>query len=400
MNPHADQMTETVRRKRVPPDPSTQLTRVVLLIGQLGLGGTEQQLVLLAEGLSQHGLEVEVVTLAAGGQREKDLAELGIPVWRAEFVAMTPWRWRPSLREGYLANAVAFVRLVKYLRRFRPQVVHAFLFHAYVIAAPAARAASVPLVVAGRRSMGFFKEGRRHLLAAERIATAMTDLVVANAEAVARDVLCQEHTPASKLVVIRNGLPAKAFTAPEPALIESDRPIILCVANLNPTKGHRYLLEAVARLKAAGRSCTLLLAGDGALRAELEAMAARTGQDVRFLGQRRDIQALLAVTDVVVLPSLSEGLSNALLEAMAAGRPIVATDVGGTAEALADAGLLVPARDVRALADAMERLLTDPALARRLGWAAMERARSEFSAETMIDRHLQLYREHLAQCAE
>lgn len=377
----------------------TELTRVVLLIGQLGLGGAELQLVLLAEGLRQRGIEVEVVTLSHGGPRQQDLASLGIPVWRAGFVQMAPWRWRPSLPEGYPANAAAFVRLVRYLRRFRPQVMHAFLFPAYVIAAPAARAASVPLVVAGRRSMGFFKEGRRRLLAAERVATAMTDLVVANAEAVARDVVRQEHMAASKLVVIRNGVPANAFTRPYPTVIETNFPIVLCVANLRPEKGHRYLLEAVARLKASGRTCTLLLAGDGMMRAELEAMAARTGQDVRFLGQRRDIRALLAVADVVVLPSLSEGLSNALLEAMAAGRAIVATDVGGNAEAVGEAGLLVPVGDVAALAEGMERVLADATLRRRLGSAAADRARSEFSIETMVDRHVQLYQKHLTRCA-
>ena len=376
----------------------------MLLIGQLGLGGTEGQLVLLAGGLRSRGLDVHVVTLRGEGPRQRDLMDAGIPVWDAGFQGLR--NGRPGLHAigsgllALLSNVAAFWRLVRFFRRTRPQVVHAFLYHAYVITPLAARLASVPLVVAGRRSMSDFKEGRRLLLAVERLATAMTDVIVANAEAVAGDVFRHEWTSPSKVVVIRNGLPPAAFDLPDPAPLTTDVPVVLCVANLIAYKGHAYLLEAIQRLARAGVPCTLVLVGEGPLRQELEARAATTGQDVRFLGQRRDVPALLARADVVALPSLTEGLSNALTEAMAAGCPIVVTDAGGNAEAVGETGLLVPPRDPAALASALERLLTDDELARRLGRAATNRARLEFSAEVLIEKHVALYQERLARCAE
>ena len=122
--------------------------------------------------------------------------------------------------------------------------------------------------------------------------------------------------------------------------------------------------------------CTLVLAGDGDQRPALEQQTAWLGIDVRFLGAEAEVGPLLARADVVVLPSLHEGMSNAVMEAMAAGRPIVATDVGGTAELLDGRGILVPPGDPLALADAIERLLTDPAFASRLGGRARHWSRA------------------------
>jgi glycosyltransferase involved in cell wall biosynthesis len=270
-------------------------------------------------------------------------------------------------------------------------VLHAFLLHSYLTAAAAAWMARVPVLVAGRRSMGFFKQGRPFLLAAERLATRLTDQLIANAGAVADDTRATEGVPEKKITVVYNGLPEAAFAEHAPASIQTSHPVLLCVANLKVYKGHRHLLQAVGQLRARGRPCTLLLAGDGEERQALERQASWLGIDVRFLGASGNIGSLLARADVVVLPSLSEGMSNAVMEAMAAGRPIVATRVGGTPELLSDRGMLVPPGNAPALAAAIEDLLADPAHAAILGQRARAWSRTHLRMDQMVDQHIRIY---------
>ncbi|MCO5998399.1 glycosyltransferase [Actinoallomurus rhizosphaericola] len=367
----------------------TRLRRVSLLIGQLGLGGTEKQVVLLAAGLRARGVDVRVLVMFEGGPREERLRALGVPVEPLGFRRRSAG-WRMPA-----ANVAAFVRLVGHLHRTRPQALHAFLFHSYVTAAPAARLARVPVLVAGRRSLANFRRGHPLLWAADALATSLTDHLVANARVVAEDTLRDRFVRRDKISVVRNGLPGPAFDPAPAAVITTMSPVILCVANLLPYKGHRYLLDAVALLRTRGSACTLVLAGDGPERAALEDQAARLGIDVRFLGTRTDIRGLLARADVVVLASLEEGMSNAVMEAMAAGRPVVATDVGGTRELLDGRGVLVPPASPDALADGIERLLSDPAFAADLATKARAWSRAHLSADAMVERHVRLYRDLL-----
>jgi glycosyltransferase involved in cell wall biosynthesis len=382
---------------RRPPAPafSHGPARVCLLIGQLGLGGAEKQVVLLAQGLRARGVDAQVLLMFTGGPRESGLRAAGVPVTHLGFVSSAAGpRMVP-------ANAVAFARLVRHLRRTRPDILHAFLFHSYVTAAPAARLAGVRVLVAGRRSLGDFKRGRRVLLAVERLATGVTDLLVANAEAVAEDTRRHERVHPDKIVTVYNGLPDSAFEPAPPARLDTAEPVVLCIANLKRDKGHRFLLDAVARLRDQNLPCTLALVGDGPERRALEDQAGRLGIDVRFLGTRTDIEPLLARAHAVVLPSLHEGMSNAVMEAMAAGRPVVATDVGGTGELLRDRGVLVRPSDGEALADGLGRVLRDPALAAHLGARARAWSLEHLHVDAMVDRHVHIYRELLERrCAE
>ncbi|HEY2673575.1 MAG TPA: glycosyltransferase [Rugosimonospora sp.] len=365
--------------------PPARGLRVCLIIGQLGLGGAENQLVLLATGLHQRGVDVIVLVLTGEGPREATLRAAGVPV--VHLGMRRPRGWR-ALTELLGAQG----RLTRYLRQSRPDVVHAFLFHSYVMGAPAARLARVPVFIAGRRSLDDFKRGRRVLLAIERVATRMTDLLVANADAVADCVRRGERVPDGKLTVIYNGLPPSAFASAEPAELDATHPVVLCVANLSDFKGHAHLLDAAALLRDRGLPCTLVLAGEGPQRAALREQADRLGIDVRLLGARTDIGRLLARADVVVLPSLTEGMSNAVMEAMASVRPVVATAVGGTPELLADGrGLLVPPGDPVALADALAVPLVDPQRARRMAGAARDWSLAHLQADVMVRHHLALY---------
>jgi len=348
------------------------------MIEQLGMGGTEKQVVLLACGLHERGIDTSVWVLSGDTEKchEDALRRDGI---RVVDIGLRRFRNLCQAPPNFTRLGAMTIRL----HRERPDIVHAFLFRSYVVGAPVARMARIPVFVAGRRSLGDFKEGRPVALAAERLATRITDLIIANAEAVAADTERRERVGVGQVEVVYNGLPEQAFAAVSPADVETSDPVVLCVANLRGCKGHRYLLEAMDRLQRDGRPCTLLLAGEGQERHSLERQAAGLRIDVRFLGQCHDVRPLLARADVVVLPSLREGMSNAVMEAMAAGRPVVATRVGGTPELLAGRGLIVPPADPVALAVAIGQV--------RLGEAARNWSCGHLSVAAMVDRHIQIY---------
>ncbi|WP_113701585.1 glycosyltransferase [Nonomuraea lactucae] len=354
--------------------------RVALLIGHLGMGGTQKQLALLAQELHRAGTEVHVLVLSRGGPCEAEIREAGIEVHLLGFD-----------RGAKVGTFLAFTRMAVLLRRLAPDVLHAFLHEGYLVGVPTARLLRVPVVVAGRRNETRLSASRPWSLALDRATARIAHHVVVNAEALARDAHAALGLPEKKLSVIYNGLPAVAFDPAPPEHVATELPVVACVARLSAEKGHRHLLDAVALLQRRGRPCTLVLAGDGPERARLEEQAAALGVDARFLGARLDGSGLLARADVVVLPSLTEGLSNAVIEAMAAGRPVVATSVGGNSELLDGRGIIVPAADPEGLAGGLTRLLDDPGLARELAAAARAWAAKNLDLRVMAEEHVKLY---------
>ncbi|HEU4649411.1 MAG TPA: glycosyltransferase family 4 protein [Gemmatimonadales bacterium] len=227
--------------------------------------------------------------------------------------------------------------------------------------------------------------------------TRAMDRVIAVSDEVRERYRRKLHVPASKLAVVRNGIPvSRSPKAPDPALraeLVRGRPefVVLTPARFHEQKGHAYLLEAVAQVP----DVTLVLAGDGELRPAMEQRASELGIMDRclFLGHRSDVPDLLAAADLFVLPSLFEGLPLSVLEAMAAQRPVIATAIGGTNEAVVDGetGLLVPPRDSAGLAAAIRRMRTEPALARRLAGRARLHVEARFSADVTAQGVMQVY---------
>jgi len=205
-----------------------------------------------------------------------------------------------------------------------------------------------------------------------------------------------------KITVIHNGVDVKRYghlvdkTRVQSQLGLGDNArLIAVVGTLGEPKGHRYLVEAMATVAPQYPDVHVLFIGDGHLKEELQAQveSLNLGQWVHFLGNRHDVPDLLAASELFVLPSLWEGLSMALLEAMAAGKPIVATAVSGTTQVMipGETGLVVPPRDSRALAEAIIQLLSNPAQAQMMGQAARQHVKMNFSAQKQADEHLVLY---------
>jgi glycosyltransferase involved in cell wall biosynthesis len=376
--------------------------KILYVIGTLDIGGAEQQLVQLVSRLDRRRFRPVVCSLASGGPYADTLAAAGVPVRIVGFRGLNRGIW--TLR--YLPRILAELRgLVTLIRAERPAIVHGFLFWAYVIGTFAARRAAVPIVVASRRSLGCFKAAKPHYLWLERLANRRTNLLVANSEAVKQDVMVREGVPSARIRVVYNGIDAERYERrARPQMraeleIPAGAPVVGVVANLIHYKGHRFLLQAFQRVHAWRPGTVLLLAGDGPCRPELERLAEELGivEMVRFLGTRRDIPELLAATDVVVLPSLEEGFPNAVLEAMAAGKPVVASAVGGIPEAVVHeaTGLLVPPGDPTALAEAILAVVGDPARAEQMGRAGQARAKDRFGMERMVTETEAIYEELL-----
>lgn len=373
-------------------------TRVLFFVGTLDLGGAERQLVELASNLDRR-FSPAVCCLFSRGALAGELERAGVPVFTAGVSAVRNRRGLARLG-AVLQLPVDLIRLWWCVRQFRPAILHGVLFHAYVLGAFVGRAAGVPVIVAGRRSLAHFKRDRRVLRRIEDVANRMTDAIVANSEAVRADTIASEGLTADRVEVIYNGLDSARYDRPaSPGLREAlglgGGPVVLVLANLIPYKGHTYFLQAWAHVRKRFPAAVALLAGDGPARASLEDEARRLGisDSIRFLGSRTDVPDLLAVTDLLVHPSLEEGFCNALIEAMAAGRPVVATDVGGNAEAVVHGktGWIVPPRDVTRLADASIEVLSLPDRGRVMGEAGRTRVRTGFDRRVMVRQYEALY---------
>lgn len=289
--------------------------------------------------------------------------------------------------------------LYRLFRQQRPDVVHTHAWGTLIEGMLAARLARVPIVVHGEHGTLQLRGYQRRL---QRFAWSGADQVLSVSSRLAERMTLETGFHADRIQTIRNGVDIGRFAASSRAdaraslNIPDGAMVVGTVGRLVPVKNQRSLLEAMARLRASGLRTTVLIAGDGPLRPDLESAAAALGlgADVRMLGHCPRVETVLAAMDVFVLPSISEGLSNTILEAMAAGRPVVATHVGGADELVVpgDTGLLVPPGSIDHLAEAIGGLLENDAARRSMGEAARHRAATEFSLASMIERYEALYR--------
>jgi glycosyltransferase involved in cell wall biosynthesis len=295
-------------------------------------------------------------------------------------------------------GALELPRFARVLREERCAVLHAHLVGTLrsTKGLMAACTARVPAVVATQHLYGAPSTGRQ--AAKQRMVSRLVDRYIAVSHAMAREL--GEHVmKPDDVVVVHNAIETAAFQQPAGEATAGDdaRPVVLALARLHHRKGIADLLTAASMLPHA----IIRVAGEGPERLSLERLAEKLGvaERVQFLGTRTDVADLLRGCTLFVLPSLAEGLPVSVIEAMAAGRPVVATDIGGTNEIVVhgETGLLVPPADPLALAGAIARLLADPQLQREMGAAGQRRVERLFSAGAMVDRIEELYEEVLDQ---
>ena len=360
--------------------------RVLYVIDKMVRAGAQRHLRQLLPGFDPREVEPVLCCLLERGPLAEELEELGVPVES------------PGLRNimgtRFLRAAAGLAGLI---RRRRVDLVHSYLFAANIVAPPAGLLTGTP-VITSRRDTGFWKSGR-HILA-HRAVNPITRKITANSRAVVDYLRRREGVGENKIALIHNGVP---IPAGEPgrdrAPAAGGKIVIGALGNIRPVKGYRHLLQAAAsltgkfdwELRVAGRTL------DPACRDELEGFVRREGLAgrVRFRGEAADPGEFLRGLDIFALPSLAEGFSNSLLEAMAESVPAVAAAVGANPEVIADGedGFLVPPGDPRILGERLAVLAGDPSLRRRIGRAGRRRVEEAFSRETMCLRYRDLYYE-------
>lgn len=357
---------------------------IAFCITELDRGGAERALSSLVLGLDRQRWSPHVFCLGPRGHYADVLEASGIPV-------------RCFNGHGPRSLPRVLWQLTFALRRLRPALLQTFLFHGNLIGRIAARLAGIPVVVSGirvaeRRSPWY---GRL-----DRWTNGLVDHNVCVSQGVAEFSIRETGLKPGKITVIPNGVDFEAFANAIPADLASlglntGAPVVITVARLEEQKGISDLLQAAVSVLKDRPDCQFLIVGDGRDRRLLEALAASLGiaTAVWFVGSRPDVPALLRASSVFVLPSLWEGMPNALLEAMAAGLPVIATDVEGSREIVrsADLGLLVTPRNPETLANAILRLLRDPEFSARIAHASQRIVQERFTEHAAVASYVDLY---------
>jgi glycosyltransferase involved in cell wall biosynthesis len=367
--------------------------RIIHLSKMTGTAGSEGHLLVLLEGLRAAELDARLWILVEPDKPIQDYVDraqtLGVPVERL------------SIRRDL--DPALWWRLVSRLRAAQPDIVHTHLLHADLYGITAARRAHVPYVVSSRHNDDRFRL-RLPVRLLHRWLWRQTDAGIAISEAIRQFSITVEGAAPDRIHTIHYGLDPASIQAPpdtrdhlRAALdLPADAPLIGSVCRLIEQKGLIYSLQGFAQIAGQFPTAHYVIAGDGSLRAELEA-AAQTlnlADRVHFLGWRSDPYAIFAALDLLLAPSLWEGFGLVFLEAMALGVPILSTRVSAIPEVVIDGetGWLVPPRDPDAIAAALRKALSDPALLRARGDNGRRRLETEFTVQAMVDHTLAVYR--------
>ena len=358
---------------------------IVHLNSHLPWRGGEQQVLYLSEFLHTHGHRSVIICPPHSALYQR-AREAGMPT--------------EALRMRHELDLVAAWQLGRYLQRQGVEILHMHTPPAHTLGILACKLApNVRLVVSRRVD---FAPVRNWLSRWKYVYSGVQYLTVSEA---VRQVLITSGVPARRVQTVHSGIDLRRFVAVQaaPPMFPAGTRIIGTVGHLAGHKGHRYLLEAAALLVREEPQLGVVIAGDGALRSQLEAQAAALGitAHICFTGFRRDILALMQNFEIFVFSSYLEGLGTAILDAMALGKPVVATRAGGIPEAVEDGvtGLLVPPRDPQALANALRYLLQSPARAQTFGGAGRQRVEQHFTVAQMACGTLQAYERTLADAA-
>jgi len=360
---------------------ASDAVRVMHVVYTLRTGGMEMGVVKLVNGLDRSRVRSSICSTTPAGEI-KALVDPSVPVFEL------------ARRSGNDVHVVA--DLYRLFRRERPHVVHTHAWGTLLEGLVAARLARVPIVVHGEHGTLQLRTYQRPL---QRWGWSAADRVLSVSSVLAARMAATTGFPTARITTIHNGVHLERFhvsgrdRARASLGLPQGAQIVGTVGRLVPVKDQATLVDAVAELVKSGVAATLVIAGDGPERARLEARAVERGVDLRLLGYRPDVEQVLAALDVFVLSSTSEGLSNTILEAMAAGRPVVATRVGGAEEMIADGvtGVLVPPSDPSALAGALRRVLVAADGGAAMGAAARQRVETEFTLAGMMQRYERMY---------
>ncbi|HKZ57693.1 MAG TPA: glycosyltransferase [Thermodesulfovibrionales bacterium] len=353
------------------------------------IGGVQQQLLSLLKAYSRERFNPIFCCLGPKEEIGKEIEETKI-----EFIPLNKLRY----------NRFSLGIVLELYRLMKKKQIHVVRTHRYrsnLYGRLAAFLAGVPVIIASvHDNYRTDKRPKRRIM--NRILSKITDKIVAVSEDVKEDIIRYDSINPSKIDVIPNGIDVERFNPEKNTTdirkefsLEDDDIVIGFIGRIVPAKGLKYLLNALPYLKKEFKSIKLLIVGEGSLVEELKERAKKNNifDNILFTGRRRDIPEILASINIFVMPSIAEGLPNALLEAMAMGKPIVTTEVGGIPEIVKNGfnGLLVPPRDTLSLSKAIKELISNDRLAAKLGQAARDLVHDNLSIKAIAQKWQSLY---------
>lgn len=364
--------------------------KILHVIPKLTIGGVENQLLMVLKNYNKNIYFPIVCCLSDKGDLGVEIESCGVKLFCLNKLKHT-FDWT-IIRDIY-----------KLIKQNSIKVIRTHQYHANLYGRIAGLLAKVPCIVASVHNV-YTIDKKIHRRIINHFLARYTDRIVAVSKAVMHDILIYDRISQNKLCVIYNGIEMRSFLNMHGNIrdelgIPKNTPLIGTVGRLTPQKGHKFLLEAIKKLKFKFPEIKLLIVGDGPLKNDLKKYSQTLNIDdkVIFLGLRRDIPNFLSSIDIFVLPSLWEGLSNALIEAMASGKPVIVTDIPPIKEIInsEELGVLIPPENSDAIADALELLLHDKTRSETSGNAAKEKAFSSFTIEKTIEQYTSLFEDIL-----
>ncbi len=367
--------------------------KIVLLtdcFSSVTAGGAERQIYELARRLNKSKHDVTIASLEMTAPSKRDTVDIN----GFKFILF------PLRRIYGISGFVQGLNFFKFLKEEKADILMTFHFSSDMWGTILGKLAGVPVIISNRRDMGFWRS-RRHI-EAYKIINRWVDKIIVNAVATKTKFILEENLKADKVEVIYNGIDILSQTNPDDVIrlkkqfnIKEDEIVIVHVASLKPVKGHEYLLRAIAQISYTVTHVRLVLIGKDELSGQLQALAQELGieKHVLFLGSRDDARNLIALADICVLPSLSEGMSNAILEYMASAKPVVTTNVGGNPELIEHGcqGLLCPKENVLELKNALEELIADGHRRLVMGQNGLQKVQKDFSMGKMVSTYESLF---------
>lgn len=352
-------------------------------------GGAERKIYELAGRLDKNKFNVILASLDCEGDSPKELVEsMGCKLY--------------VFRVARIYGISGFVQGARFkgmLRKEKVDILQTYHFSSDIWGTFFARLAGVRVIISNRRDMGFWRKDIH--VKAYRLINRWVNRIIVVSKAVKDRIVETEGLPENKIEVIYNGVDIAVSDRHESSYlkkklgISQNDLVIMHAANFKPVKGHSYLLEAMAALSKEFKNLKLVLIGEDEFNGALQKMAQelKIAGRVLFLGKRNDVRELLMIADICVLPSLSEGMSNAILEYMAAGKAVVATSVGGNPETVEDGvtGILVEPKNAVSLSQGLRRLILDSSLREKMGIKGRERAESIFDIQQMHKKYEALF---------
>ena len=379
--------------------------KILMIITRLNIGGAASHIILLTERLKASGFE----TILASGVEAKDEGNMNDLANQRGIkpITISHLKREVSLYHDFLA----VIQLYKLIRKYKPHIVHAHTSKAGTLGRIAAWLARTPVTVFTLHGSYFHSHfsflKTKLFVCVDRMLASVTDRIIAVSRQERLDILAQKIGNEQKVINIPLGLELDSFFNCDQYKgilraelgIASEKKLIGIVARLTPIKNHYLFLDSAKIVLQSYKNAVFLIVGDGELRQHLEEYAKSLGisDHVLFLGFRRDAPVIYADLDIVVLSSLNEGLPVTVIEGMASGKPIVATNVGGVAELLDDGkyGIIVPSSNPEELAKGMLEILNSPDKAKKMGELGRQSAMSKYSIDILTQNVINLYKQLL-----